>query len=57
MGTDHSASISYPPLTRNGRRRARRIMRIAAQYYRGERVPDQQTRIIAQAILERVTRT
>jgi hypothetical protein len=54
LAIDHIKRRARPQLTRAGRRRARRILKLAERYYIGERVPSAQARVAARLILERV---
>jgi len=51
LAHDHMRRGAFPPLTRARRRRARKIMFLARQYYMGKKDPNQRTRAIARAIL------
>jgi hypothetical protein len=56
LALDHIKRRASPRLTRAGRRRARRIIRLASEYYAGKRVPSQRTREVARLITREAER-
>jgi hypothetical protein len=56
LALDHIKRRASPRLTRVGRRRARKIIRLASEFYAGKRVPSQRTREAARVITREVER-
>jgi hypothetical protein len=56
LALDHVRRRAHPPLNRSRRRRARKIMKIAAEFYAGKRVPSQRTREVARVITREAER-
>jgi hypothetical protein len=56
LAIDHIKRRARPRLTRAGRRRARKIMRLASEYYAGKRVPSQRTCEVARVITREAER-
>jgi hypothetical protein len=50
LAFDHARRGAWPPLSRARRRRARKILKVAAEFYEGKRTPTPQVRAIARAI-------
>jgi hypothetical protein len=56
LAYDHARRGALPRLTRAGRRRARKIMRLASEYYADKRVPSQRTCEVARVITREAER-
>jgi hypothetical protein len=56
LALDHMKRRAHPPLNRARRRRARKILKVAAEFYAGERTPTAQVRAIASAITREAER-
>jgi hypothetical protein len=56
LALDHMRRRAHPPLNRARRRRARKILKVAAEFYAGERVPTPQVRAIARVITREAER-
>jgi hypothetical protein len=56
LALDHVRRRAHPPLNRSRRRRARKILKVAAEFYAGKRVPTPQVRAIASAITKKAER-
>jgi hypothetical protein len=56
LALDHLKRRASPRLTRAGRRRARKIIRLASEFYAGKRIPTAQVRAVARAITREAER-